>query len=369
MRDRYETVVYHYGNSPYHTHMFNLERQFPGVIVLHDFYLSDLVAYISNQHGTFQNEVDDSHGLKGLIDLQIKKNGMFEDWPINWKVLRNAREVIVHSNFQNKLLNRYYGRGWRPSLNVIPHLRKAVPEVTKKQQLQARKELGIGKDDFVFCSFGLLTSRKLNETLIRTYASVCKNLGKNTKLFFVGESSTPEYLQQVVAWIEQYKLTSQVCITGYVNDETYKKYLVSANAAIQLRKNSRGETSGAVLDCMNYGLPTIVNHHGTLDDLTEDYVIKIPDPVQPEELGVVMVQLRGDEELRMEKGRCARKAILEKHDPEQVAEAYAEVIHKSILADDRRLFKPLIDQIKNLDQAADFNEFLREICGKKFFTA
>jgi glycosyltransferase involved in cell wall biosynthesis len=349
MRDRYETVVYHYGNSPFHSHMFDLERQFHGVVVLHDFFLSNLAEHFGNQHGSLQNEVDNSHGLKGLIDLQTKKNGMLKDWPINWKVLRNANEIIVHSNFQNQLLNLYYGRGWRPSLTVIPHLRKIVPEVTKEQQLQARKELGISPDDFIFCSFGMLTPHKLNEPLIQIYASLIKELGNDTKLFFVGESSS----QQEKALIEQLQLSDQVYITGYVNDETYKKYLISANAAIQLRKNSRGETSGAVLDCMNYGLSTIVNAHGTLEDLDKDCVVKISDPIQLEELGAMMVQLRRDEGLRLEKGRCARKSIADEHDPEKVAEAYAEVIYKSILTDDRRLFMPLIKTIKSLNQSTD----------------
>ena len=57
----------------------------------------------------------------------------------------------------------------------------------------------------------------------------------------------------------------------------YKDYLSAADLAIQLRKNSRGETSRAVLDCMAAGLPVIVNAHGTAAELPDYAVYKLPD--------------------------------------------------------------------------------------------
>ena len=39
----------------------------------------------------------------------------------------------------------------------------------------------------------------------------------------------------------------------------FRQWLAAADIGVQLRTLSRGETSGTVLDCMNYGLATIVN--------------------------------------------------------------------------------------------------------------
>jgi hypothetical protein len=41
----YARVVYHFGNSPFHQHMFDLLSQIPGVVVLHDFFLGDIQFY------------------------------------------------------------------------------------------------------------------------------------------------------------------------------------------------------------------------------------------------------------------------------------------------------------------------------------
>jgi CRISPR/Cas system Type II protein with McrA/HNH and RuvC-like nuclease domain len=35
----YDRVLYHFGNSHYHQHMFGLINEYPGIVVLHDFYL------------------------------------------------------------------------------------------------------------------------------------------------------------------------------------------------------------------------------------------------------------------------------------------------------------------------------------------
>lgn len=348
-RDSYETVVYQYGNSSFHAHMFNLERQFPGVVVLHDFYLSHLVAYIWLPLGSFQNEIDYSHGLRGMIDYQIKNTEILWEWPINWRVLRYARELIVHSKFQNTLLNRYYGRGWRPSPITINQLHISVPEVIDGQRLSARRDLGIEKDKFLFCVFGLVTPLKLIETVVQAYGLAHQELGKNTDIILVGDCSSGEYQWQIMDLVKKLGLENRVLITGYVSKEDYKKYLASANVAIQLRNNSRGETSRAVLDCMTYGLPLIVNAHATLDDYSEEDVIKLHDPVQIRELAQAMIRLQKDESYRLEKGLRARKVIAEQHDPEQMATAYAKVIHRAIQADERKLFAPLLDALNELN--------------------
>ena len=67
----YERVMYHFGNSPFHKHMFRLLEEAPGVVVLHDFFLSGIVAHIDIQKiapGFWQHELFHSHGYPGLKD-------------------------------------------------------------------------------------------------------------------------------------------------------------------------------------------------------------------------------------------------------------------------------------------------------------
>ena len=137
-------------------------------------------------------------------------------------------------------------------------------------------------------------------------------------------------------------------ITGFVDQEDYRRYLMAADAAVQLRQRSRGETSRAVLDCMAYGLPVILNAHGTLDDYRDEDVVKIKDPVDQRELRPGDWHcLKRTKPSAWTKATQARNRIMTTHSPESAAAAYAEVIERAIESDDRALFKPAIEALAN----------------------
>ena len=103
-------------------------------------------------------------------------------------------------------------------------------------------------------------------------------------LVFVGENDGGAYGQHLLDKIRQARLQDRVRITGWADGETFRRYLAAADLAVQLRTLSRGETSGAVLDCMNHGLPTVVNAHGSLAELDPAAVWLLPDDFEDAEL-------------------------------------------------------------------------------------
>ena len=67
---KYDRVVYHMGNSAFHVHMLGMLQRHPGVVVLHDFYLSGLVHHAERANGmtgAFARALYDSHGYSGLL--------------------------------------------------------------------------------------------------------------------------------------------------------------------------------------------------------------------------------------------------------------------------------------------------------------
>ena len=355
-RDDYATVVYQFGNSPFHSHMFNLEIKFPGVVVLHDFFLSHLIRHIHRTDGDFSQELDKSHGLRSLVDFQSKGSDAIWDWPINWQVLRQAKEVIVHSSYQKQLLDKYYRPGWQPQLNLIPHLRTLGPELTPKMRALVREQLNIPMESFLICSFGHMGATKLNDLTIKAFQVAQQAFKGDCQLVFVGDCLDEKYRNQISSILQEYGLSGKVHVTGFVEQEDYRRYLLAAHAAIQLRQRSRGETSGAVLDCMAHGLPVILNAHGTLNEYSDEDVVKIEDPVNLQELSRAMVRLEADEVYRQEKGANARKSIKTSHNPDSVAEAYAEVIERTISADDRVILKPAATSMVNMNVPDRFVE-------------
>ena len=47
----YDRILYHFGNSVFHQHMFELLESHPGVVVLHDFFLSGIIAHLDVTNG------------------------------------------------------------------------------------------------------------------------------------------------------------------------------------------------------------------------------------------------------------------------------------------------------------------------------
>jgi FkbM family methyltransferase len=352
-RDSYDAVLYQMGNSELHIPMLDLLQEIPGIVVSHDFFYSNLpfVKEVrTGELGQFLKELDYSHGLRGVIDYYKRGVELARwEWPINWRLLKNAQELIIHSKHQNELIQRFYGHGWRPKPIIINHFRKSPQTLANSDKQAMRKELGIPSDAFIYCSFGFLAPTKMNILTIRAFSQIHMTSEGEIMLVFVGEmDNSSEYGINLLKIRQELQLTKKIRITGYVNKTEYEKYLNCANVAIQLRTDSRGETSGALLDCMAYGLPTIINSHGSFNDYNSEVVVKISESPDVQELTQAMLRLQTDSAFRLERGKRARNLVAEKHDPQKAAAAYAEVIVRAARTNEAQLFSPLVDSILGL---------------------
>jgi glycosyltransferase involved in cell wall biosynthesis len=348
-RADYDTVVYHVGNSEFHLHMLDLLRELPGVVVLHDFYLSNLPLieeFLQGKKGMFLSQMDESHGLRGMV--HYLKNGVSRarsEWPINWNVLKHAQVLVVHSNHAETLLRKYYGRGWLPNVRVIRHLRVAPADVPPEKRNAVRGALGFSSDDLVFCSFGFIADTKLNHLALEAFANLNGAGKQKTHMVFVGELEGGEYGWTLLKKISEYGLSSRVRITGCASAEEYERYLIAADCAVELRSHSRREIRDTVLDCMAHQLPVILNADGSLQDYNAEDVVRLADPVGLPELTRAMTDMASDRSLRDQYARRARNRVMEDHHPEAVARQYAEVISEAASLNERQLFAPLVKDL------------------------
>jgi glycosyltransferase involved in cell wall biosynthesis len=348
-RSLYLTVVYQFGNSTFHTHMLALLREFPGVVVLHDFFLSNLAydrEFLQGYHDAFAHDIDASHGLRGLVDYRRHGQGRARrDWPINWTVLSKATALIVHSPFHFKLLERYFGYGWTPALQVVPQLRTLTPARSERVHTQRREALGLPADALVICSFGFVAHTKLNDVLLEAFARMLPSIGQRVLLVFVGEIGDDEFSRRLKRRMLDPDSAGAVKVTGFVDDATYAAYLDAADIAVQLRTESRGETSRAVLDCLAHGVPTIVNGHSTFNDYDGSAVLKVDDPPSIASVKEALLRLAKDADYRNALAQRGREWVGVRHNPEAVAAHYAAVIGASLGADERRVVEQLADAL------------------------
>jgi glycosyltransferase involved in cell wall biosynthesis len=343
MRHLYHSVVYQFGNSPFHTHMLAMLAEFPGVVVLHDFFLSNLPydrEFLRGEPGVFASEIADAHGLKAVLEYARAGHERARgQWPINREVLMRANAVIVHSPFHRRLLERYYPDDWCPATTVIPQLRKLPAERTKDERMQVRDRLGVDRDTLIISSFGFGAPTKLNLLVVEAFAKLRQQFGSRAMLVFVGELEGGAYGVKVTRRITELGLGKHVRITGYSSTETYDAYLAVTDIGVQLRTDSRGETSRAVLDCLSCAIPTIVNAHGTADDYQPDTVVKLDDAPSVDDLAQALLRLAQEPELRQRLGDRGRMLVGTEHHPEHVAQAYAATILDAWQKDERRVIE------------------------------
>lgn len=325
----FDRILYHFGNSTFHSHMFELLQKFPGVVVLHDFFLSGILHHLEMydlKPFCWTQVLRDAHGWLALQERYKAKNMMdvIFNYPCNLEVVQQALGIILHSEYSRRLAEQFYGPKVANDSVVIPLLRAAPIE--KINRHAAREKLEFGKDDFVVCSFGILGQTKLNHRLLSAWLASPLANNSQCHLVFVGKNQQNSYGSDLVSVIQKQVVESQISITGWVDTALYRDWLSAADVAVQLRTCSRGETSAAVLDCMNYGLATVVNAHGSSADLPSDSVCVLPDDFSDEQLINVLMRLWEDSDYRRSLGTRAREIIHTVHQPQYCAEQYAITI-------------------------------------------
>lgn len=326
----FDRVLYHFGNSEFHQHMFALLRVIPGVVVLHDFYLSGVVQHMDStgyERGGFAGSLLYSHGYVALAEYSRTADvaGVVNTYPCNRQVLEGSIGLIAHSKNSVQLCNRWYGRA-EDMWSVLPLLRAPAPEVSKEE---ARRSLGIPSGGVIVCSFGLLGPSKLNHRLLQAWIASGLAGREDCHLYFVGANHPGSYGREFSSTMQGHVAGSSVVVTGWVTQEVYRLYLAAADIGVQLRTLSRGETSAAALDCMNYGLATIVNAHGSMADLPDDAVFKLPDDFSNQQLAHALELLALDASTRRRIGDSAKHSIHTLNHPAHCAQLYHAAIERS----------------------------------------
>jgi len=318
-KDNYAAVLYQMGNSEFHTYMYDLLPKFPGIVMLHDFFMSGLVwcrEHIDGIKSALKSEIDFSHGVRGLVELaRFDQGHSIIQWPMNRKIIHYASELIVHSEYFFTLYNQYYGETWRPRTSVIKHIGKISARLSKSEKETIRTKLGINPSAVVVSSFGITSPSKLNHLAIQAISELTLDDERELNLFLVGKMDGGEYGGKIIRMIKDYAGNNYINITGHVSSEEYEDYLISTDIAIQLRTTSRGETSGAVIDCLSHGIPTILNSYAAFNDYSNKVVVKISEKPNVNEIKTALLNLIENPERIAALRNKATRLIDDEHNP------------------------------------------------------
>jgi glycosyltransferase involved in cell wall biosynthesis len=200
-----------------------------------------------------------------------------------------------------------------------------------------RLSLNLPLSAFVVGSFGFMSSAKRLEVSLHAFARFQRRFPYAVYVL-VGKilpSLDVDYLMEN-AGVEE----DAVILTGYVDKETFLRYMATIDLALNLRFPTYGETSGAVIRLMGLGKPVIVSNAGSFAEYPDNSCVKIDvDETEEEILLAMMCALATDKELRTQIGTNAQKYVRTHHTLEESARGYIDFMREVVAAPPKVLAK------------------------------
>jgi glycosyltransferase involved in cell wall biosynthesis len=313
----FDRVLYQIGNSSFHRFQIeDLLPRIPGMVVLHDAFLADCMDWLAHEAGRpdeFRAALLRSHGYAALrYDAEHGRTASLAHFPCCLPVLQAAVGVIAHSRHAVAVLRDHFGAAASATVQIIPHLR--APRL-RPSRAAARAALRLPGEAFVVCSFGGVTPLKCPELV----AEAWRRSGVAGRLVFAG--GAPEALRRSLD-----DPAAAIACTGRLSAEAYDTWLAAADLAVQWRRGSRGESSGALADVLGAGLPLIANRHGAAAELPEDAALLLPDTADADALAAAIASQHGDAARRGTFGVAARRYATHDLAPPAIAAAYHTAI-------------------------------------------
>ncbi|APC07779.1 glycosyltransferase family 4 protein [Neomoorella thermoacetica] len=348
----YDAIVYNMGNNAeFHSGMYEVLQEYPGIVILHDYILHHFFAgYWINKKGRpegYLQEVRKQYGPP--VEEMARKSFRLakplweteevQRYPLNESVLEKAIGVVVHSEFVKALLE-----GATIARKILK-LNSPYYPIPASSLERTREDLRLSKDKIVFASLGFLAPVKRLDKVLQVVASD-DFLRKNAFLVVIGESVYPDYQLDKIA--KNLCLTEQVRFLGYLPIEEAYAYLNCADVCLNLRYPTMGETSGSLIRIMSLGKPAVVSNMGWYSELPDDCVIKINPGNEAEELAFWLRQLALDAGLRRKMGEAARKYVLKEYCPEAFVKGLLNFARSVTTIDPDKVYMRLLDVVTDV---------------------
>ena len=351
---RFDRICYHIGNSPFHQAICNCLRQWPGVVVMHEVLIGNLMySFDARKPGANERWLQclyQTHGYAGLM-AAVREEGApiqaLKHYACNGEVLERSLGAIVHSAHAATMIADEVRPEAQLPVAIVPmcHRPRHLPD-----RHQARQDLGLSDDALLICSFGMTGAAKMSLEIAQAWSAITLAPTSDATLLFVGSNDCGDYGEQITALIDREDSVNPIAITGWIDDQTYENYLAACDLAIQIRAHSRGETSAAIYDVLCSGIPVIVNQQMALSDEATTHCTVISEKPSVDEIQSALQTLILKRQRERERLAVLAPRLQQQHHPDHVASAYAlklDHIYSEKRAIERRA---IVDLARSLDR-------------------
>jgi glycosyltransferase involved in cell wall biosynthesis len=325
-KNEYDAVVYQVGNSyPYHAYMLPCLREAPGIVVLHDYSLSYLMLGMTLQRGDLKSLGAILRGPRGdhagltASDFLFSRVDPYES-SLARPIIEMSTGVIVHNRYAQERLRKEYPD---KQIAVVWHATPIRETVGNNSELRAK--YGFETDDFLLASVSKVAYNKRFELVLRVLHRAVQQFPR-LRLLVVSGGQLGSRNERL---IRELGIQNHVVRTGWVSGEQYLDYIDMADAVIDLRYPTAGETSGSSLRVLQAGKPMIASAQGFFLELPEDCWMKVNVGGDEEEVALAaLLRLLREPGLASRIGGKARVFTLQHLTREKAAKGYSDFIAK-----------------------------------------
>ena len=309
LRPDYDATIAVIGNSHFHARIIDEHVRHGGPCIIHDSRLLDVNAW---WHGIERTrKLAEAELGRRVSDEEIRHwtrhQGAMPTLFLS-EVARASEPMFVHS----RGLVDHVARLYSAETVHLPFalLRDFTPiETSPASRRRARAALGIPPGRTVIVTLGIYGPTKAPEVCVEAIARM-RAAGRDTHLVFVGDggrTAQPLLVQAAATGVaDAIHFTAE-----WLADDLYRTWLIAADGGLQLRTHAFGGISGALMDCIAAGVPTVANDDLAIALDAPVTVARVPDAFTAADVAVAL-------EMAIDRGRdeVARAAYAAEHSME-----------------------------------------------------
>lgn len=268
----FDLALYHIGNNPHHTFVYEMALRHPGVVVMHESNLHHLIADYTIKRGdwdAYMREAEYNGGAEALAYARrvrsLEVGPDYEALPMTRRLLESAKALIVHSQF---MVDQMRAAGFTGPIARIPH-GAWIPEVDR---FAFRDRLGLDPGIPLIGAFGFLKPYKRIAESLRAFRRLVR-IDPRVKMILVGEPH-PEF--PVHSLIQTLGLAANARVLGFTPIEDFVGYIAACDIVLNLRYPTVGESSGSMLRSLGLGKAVLVSDVGSFSEFPGDICLKVP---------------------------------------------------------------------------------------------
>ena len=315
--NRADLSFYNVGNNHlHHAAIWQVSRQSPGIVVLHDMRLHDF--FESLYRGQWRDEegylaqIEKHYGEEGLraaTEFVRARHGdydlMAQRFPLTPAVLENALGAVVHTKDAFNELR---------ASTRCPVFYAPLASAPISAAMKAEND-GRPAEPYRLIIFGHIGRNRRLYAVLEALSGTSQR--DRFQLDIYGEIDDPKTVRQRIG---TFNLKDTVTVHGYTPAEELDQALGIAHMAINLRYPTMGEASASQLRIWEHALPSLVTKVGWYASLPEEAVAYVQPENEVADIRSHLENFVADPDRFARMGQRGRRLVETEHHPKTYAE-------------------------------------------------